>query len=209
MAYDPDSATGGLRKSLTVQIQTIVQNAIEDLNDTFEADSTTSFLTSSPYPTIASTQVVRGDIESIWDSADGAVKISVSAGGFEGGLSQSAVQEYIDNPSSAGGKKVEIKTTVFILFHPDVFRINDTTQSKVREDAMSAAEDWLVYGVLNHKDNRSITTTSKCFNASAGSVFDYVGWAMVENVTRSIFYRGNQGALACWGIMAQHTARIA
>lgn len=208
MSWNADLSTGGLRKSLTVAIQTLLQNAIEDLNDTFEADTTTAFLTASPYGTIASTQVVRGDIEQVWDSTSGAVKISVSAGGFEGGLSQTATQEYIDSTIS-GGKKNEIKTTVFILFHPDVFRINDTTQSKVREDALSAAEDWLVFDVLNHKDNRSITTTSQCFNTTNGPIFDYVGWAFAENITRSIFYRGNNNSLACWGIMASHTAKIA
>lgn len=204
----------GVRKALTLKLQGILQDKVNDLNIALSANSDLSFLNSSPFGSIATTHVVRGDIESLWDATNGSIRIGVASGGFESGQTNGVTQEYIDN-TQAGGKKYILHSTVFVLFHTNAFRILDTptlpvaSQSQVREDALSTVEDWLNFDVLNHKDNRALTLSSQVFHTQAGSDYDYVGMCNGETFSKGIFYRGNNQSLACWGISAIHTCLIA
>lgn len=162
MTFNP--AIANIGKARLLALQGMIQAGVNDLNTSVAADPITApLLSTANGGSVLTSHVGIGRLKVLWTPTDaspkgGPLRIRVCSSDYRKSIAFDTVREYI----MAGQLRYNWHTSVFVYFHPAVFRQEDPDLQALREEmVLETVSDWLRAGVLNKPENQAFRLTSQ------------------------------------------------
>jgi len=189
--------------------------------DAFKRDTIGASLFTTPFPSDLDSDiaVAIGDVEQIWPTSEGALRVRICAGGAREGLDYSSFSEFIPEPNRAGFRHV-FSTNIYVYLHPELDLMSDhEDQATKRELVRERLSDIVIFGMFNrppvapgagdYRPRSFMLTSTVCTGgAPPYDSYDTLSDCRIVAGYKGMFYKALGANMGVFGMHFTHTGHV-